>query len=418
MIGCAVLACTHIPRSVPVLQRRASAMWTADNMYPVLPWSTVLLVSAPADIGSTNYIRKTIPRPASTPSAGPSNPLSWGNAFMNSSVRLALSLPPADVLSSCPLLTYYLLPTCYPLPTAYRPRSCPAPLLADAASSRSQARGPDVALLPALAFAPQPPPLPGARPQGASRNGSSAAASTSSRNGNGTTPAPARARCGLPARQLPAGSGLAVGCVQLAACRASTGLGCYPALALDHMRAVLFCLRSWRNMLSSSGNGAAAAAPSAPANGAAAGHSDSPTAEEQVRGFWDSLLLATHRIKPFVRRRRSRTQAGRWLSVQLLNVRHCCCLVAERRRRWLVRCRRTRSSAAVWGWTLAELALEPGGVMRSSTATSGLALSCYAPQRKPVRWRLVGAGAVEAETKSRAFHATRRALHGERGTLL
>ncbi|EFJ40420.1 1,4-alpha-glucan branching enzyme II, isoamylase, partial [Volvox carteri f. nagariensis] len=37
--------------------RRSMSMWTADHTYPVLPWSCIVLVSAPEDPTSTNMIR-------------------------------------------------------------------------------------------------------------------------------------------------------------------------------------------------------------------------------------------------------------------------------------------------------------------------------------------------------------------------
>ncbi|GIL94491.1 hypothetical protein Vretimale_670, partial [Volvox reticuliferus] len=37
--------------------RRSLAMWTTDHTYPVLPWSCIVLVSAPEDPASTNMIR-------------------------------------------------------------------------------------------------------------------------------------------------------------------------------------------------------------------------------------------------------------------------------------------------------------------------------------------------------------------------
>lgn len=37
--------------------RRQMAMWTADHTYPVLPWSCIVLQSAPEDPAATSMIK-------------------------------------------------------------------------------------------------------------------------------------------------------------------------------------------------------------------------------------------------------------------------------------------------------------------------------------------------------------------------
>ncbi|GIL64820.1 hypothetical protein Vafri_18680 [Volvox africanus] len=69
--------------------RRALAMWTADHTYPVLPWSCIVLVSAPEDPTATSMIRRTAAQSVGSRSQpgsgdiGPKNPMSWATNLIS-----------------------------------------------------------------------------------------------------------------------------------------------------------------------------------------------------------------------------------------------------------------------------------------------------------------------------------------------
>ncbi|KAG2454971.1 hypothetical protein HYH02_000797 [Chlamydomonas schloesseri] len=64
--------------------RRQMAMWTADHTFPVLPWSCVVLQSAPEDPASTSMIKRASQRAAAPAGpSGPANPMTWATNFIS-----------------------------------------------------------------------------------------------------------------------------------------------------------------------------------------------------------------------------------------------------------------------------------------------------------------------------------------------